>query len=66
MDNNQTPKKHYFKGSTQTASSLCPICLKVCDPKNAKNIFHRGNSQVLAIAEELLRETFERQENLPH
>ncbi len=58
MDNNQTPKKHYFKGIR--------IRLKVCDPKNAKNIFHRGNLQVLAIAEELLGETLERQENLPH
>ncbi len=43
-------------------NNQCRICLKVCDPKNVKNVFYRANSQVLAIAEELLGETLERRE----
>lgn len=66
MAENLTPRKLYFRGSKQSACSICRMCLKVCDPKNAKNIFSRVNSKVLAIAEDLLGKPLPRGENLPH
>lgn len=66
MSASETPKKYYFKQGKQTASSSCRLCMKICDPKNAKNIFNRGNVELLATAEDLLEQTLERGENLPH
>ena len=66
MSASETPKKVYFKQGKQAASSSCRLCMKICDPKNAKNIFNRGNVELLATAEDLLEQTLERGENLPH
>lgn len=59
-----TPKKFYRGGSSQ--SSCCRLCLKICDVTHCKNIFHRRNSNILSVTEELLGDNLPRDEQLPH
>lgn len=63
--NPETPKKIYT-ASKSVSLSCCRLCKSVGDISHWRNLYSKGNSQLLATAEDLYGKTLPRRDVLPH
>ena len=61
----ETPKKVYKTNEAVTVS-CCRLCKAVGDTSRWRNLYSKGNRQLLAIAEEVYGNALQRSEFLPH
>lgn len=61
----ETPKKVY-KSSETVNSSCCRLCKAIGDSRHCRNLFSKGNRQLLATAEELYGKALPCDELLPY
>ena len=60
----ETPKKVYRKTFANT-ECICRLCCGVYDPKHTKNIYHKANVKLLALAETVFGDKLPNEDNLP-